>query len=417
MNTENFYTLLKCRLCDNDNLEKFLELKPTPAGNNFLSEEQLVKNYEPEFPLILNFCMDCSHIQLGHVVNPEFLFKDNYHFVSGTSKVNIDHFESYADEVIKEYNLQEDDLVIDIGSNDGTCLEAFKKRKMRVLGIDPAINIAKIANEKGIETISSFFSKELAIKIKNDFGSPKLITSHNVLAHVENFPDIINGIQTLMNEDSIFIFEVGYFYDVFKNFFFDTIYHEHLDYHTVIPLIPYFKKNNMELFKIERKEIQGGSLRNFIQLKSARNKIDVSVSKMIQQENIAGINTLSKLKEFQDNIDNVRNEFSSLMSEIKNNNNTIAGYGAPTKSTTMLNYFNIDGDIIDYIIDDNPLKQNKFTPKFHIPVVPIDYMEEDYPDYLVILAWNFADSIIEKVRKTTEYNGKFIIPLPNVRII
>ena len=418
MNSNLFHDQESCRLCKKSDLAKILELKPTPAGNNFLTLGEKLKNDEPIFPLELYFCKSCFHLQLGHVVNPDHLFKDNYHFVSGTSQVNVNHFENYAEEVISRFKLKKNSFIVDVGSNDGTCLKAFKNRGMRVLGIDAAENIAKIANNNGIETKAAFFSKALALDIKEQYGVPDLITSHNVLAHVEDFSGLIDAITCLMGQNSIFIFEVGYFLDVFQNLWFDTIYHEHLDYHTVAPLKEFFRSMGMELFDTKRVDIQGGSIRNFVQISGGKNKANSSIEELILLEKNEGLTNVSDLKTFQSRIDVVKSDLSQLLKDIKEKSRSIAGYGAPTKSTTLMNYFELDENLIDYIIDDNPLKQGKYSPLLHIPVVSSDYLLGDsQPDYLLILAWNFAESIIEKVKNSSDFDGKYIIPLPRVKIV
>ena len=418
MNSNLFYHQESCRLCKKPDLSKVLKLKPTPAGNNFLTLEEKLKNDEPIFPLKLYLCKNCFHLQLGHVVSPDHLFKDNYHFVSGTSPVNVNHFENYAGEVISRFELKKNSFIIDIGSNDGTCLKAFKNKGMRVLGIDAAENIAKIANKNGIETKAAFFSKTLALNIKEQYGVPDLITSHNVLAHIEDFSGVMDAISSLMDKNSIFIFEVGYFLDVFKNLWFDTIYHEHLDYHTVAPLKEFFRSMGMELFDTKRVDIQGGSIRNFVQISGGKNKANSSIEELILLEKNEGLTNVSDLKTFQSRIDVVKSDLSQLLKDIKEKSRSIAGYGAPTKSTTLMNYFELDENLIDYIIDDNPLKQGKYSPLLHIPVVSSDYLLGDsQPDYLLILAWNFAESIIEKVKNSSDFSGRYIIPLPRVKIV
>lgn len=412
------YRQESCRLCKKTDLSKILELKPTPAGNNFLTREEKLKNDEPIFPLELYFCKSCYHLQLGHVVNPNHLFKDNYHFVSGTSQVNVNHFEHYAEEVVSRFKLKKNSFIVDIGSNDGTCLKAFKNRGMRVLGIDAAKNIAKIANDNGIETKAAFFSKQLALNIKKQYGAPDLITSHNALAHIEDFSGVIDAVASLMDQKSIFIFEVGYFLDVFQNLWFDTIYHEHLDYHTVAPLKKFFRSMGMELFDAKRIDIQGGSIRNFVQMSKGRHQKNNSIEELILLEKNEGLTNVSDLKVFQSRIDYAKDNLSQLLRDIKERGGSIAGYGAPTKSTTLMNYFELDKGLIDYIIDDNPLKQDKYSPLLHIPVVSSDHLLGDsQPDYLLILAWNFAESIIEKVKNSNNFTGKYIIPLPNAKIV
>lgn len=417
MNKKLHYELKECRLCKSTDLNSVINLASTPPGNNFLTIEERNIGLEPVFPLIVNVCMECFHLQLGHIVDPDHLFK-NYHFVSGTSKVNINHFDDYAESVIERFNLKEGSFILDIGSNDGTNLKSFQRRGMRVLGVDPADNIAAIANSNGIETLPEYFTEELALNIRQQYGQPDLITSHNVLAHVDDFSGVMNAIKSLMDKKSIFIFEVGYFMDVYKNLWFDTIYHEHLDYHTVFPLQKFFNQLDMELFKVDTVNIQGGSIRNYIQLSNGSNEIEDSVNKLIDKEKTIGLQDIQEIKKFQSRIDYSKSELLKIFKEIKDSGKSIAGYGAPTKSTTLMNHFEINRDIIDYIIDDNKLKQNKYSPLLHIPITSKQKLYEGkQPEYLIILAWNFAESIIEKVSQEAVFKGDYIIPLPNPRII
>ena len=416
--TDNLhYQLKKCRLCQSTELSNVISLSPTPAGNNFLTELEKNQNKEPVFPLDVNFCEKCFHLQLGHVVDPDHLFK-NYHFVSGTSRVNINHFDEYAEKVISRFNLKKGSLVLDVGSNDGTCLKAFQKRGMNVLGVDPADNVAEIANENGVETIADYFNKDLAKIIKQNYGIPSLITSHNVLAHIEDFSGVMKAIKTLMDEESIFIFEVGYFHDVFDNLWFDTIYHEHLDYHTVSPLKDFFDANEMNLFDVERVDIQGGSIRNFVQLSNGSRKIESSIDELIKLESVKGLHQAQGILDYQSRIDDSKSELTSMLEDIKESGHSIAGYGAPTKSTTLMNHFELGSRFIDYIIDDNELKQGKYSPLLHIPIVSKKELKKDSkPDFLIILAWNFAESIIEKVKNEGNFDGSYIIPLPKPKIV
>ena len=416
--TDNLhYQLNKCRLCGSSDLSIVISLSPTPAGNNFLTEFEKSQNDEPVFPLDVNFCGECFHLQLGHIVDPDHLFK-NYHFVSGTSKVNINHFDHYAEEVISRFNLKEGSLILDVGSNDGTCLKSFQKRGMKVLGVDPADNVAEIANKNGIETIADYFNQDLAKYIRENYGVPSLITSHNVLAHVEDFLGVMNAIKTLMDDESIFIFEVGYFYDVYDNLWFDTIYHEHLDYHTVSPLKDFFDINEMNLFDVERVDIQGGSIRNFVQLKNGSRKIEPSIDELIKLESAKGLHQAQGIMNYQSRIDDIKGELIKMLKDIKESGHSIAGYGAPTKSTTLMNHFELGNHLIDYIIDDNELKQNKYSPLLHIPIVSKKELKKDSkPDFLIILAWNFAESIIEKVKNEGNFEGSYIIPLPKPIIL
>lgn len=405
-----------CRICQSSSLQKVVELTPTPPGNNFLSREQIGVQ-EKEFPLDLFFCKNCYHIQLGHVVDPSFLFQNNYSYISSTSPVFVDHLKSYAEYIIDLYNIQNSSMVIDIGSNDGTCLKFFKDLGMSVLGVDPATEIAKIANEKGINTIPDFFSSNLANKIRKVYGQADLITSHNACAHIDQLDGVIAGVETLLKDDGIFIMEVGYFVDVLQNKWFDTIYHEHVDYHTVAPLEKLFYRFNMELIRVERISPQGGSIRVIVQKKGGIHDRDESVSNLITLEESVGLDKPETLINFQKQIDIVRDEFQYLIKKIKKDGKSIAAFGAPTKATTLSYHFKIETNQIDFIVDDNPLKQGLFSPGKHFPVYDASKIYSDKPDYLLILAWNFADSIMEKHKNFLKSGGSFILPMPKPVII
>ncbi len=413
---ENYYQRKNCRICLSSNIVKALSLEPTPPGNNFVSRGQLNLK-EKTYPLILYFCKDCSHIQLGHVVNPSILYQNDYSYLTSTSPVFVKHFEKYASHVNDIIQLPDRSFIIDIGSNDGTCLSFFKKMGFNVLGVDPAENIANIAKKNGINTIPEFFSSNLARKIKNEYGLADLITSHNACAHIDDLDNILSGIDILLKDNGVFILEVGYFFDVFSNRWFDTIYHEHLDYHTVSPLEKLFSRFNMQIFKVERINPQGGSIRVFIQKQNGNHIIDKSVDKLISLEKDKGIDKLESLIKFEKYIKDVKQDLINIIRRIKSNGKTIAAFGAPTKATTLCYYFEINKEDIDFIIDDNKLKQNLFTPGKHIPVFSQEKLYEQHPDYLLILAWNFAESIMKKHRAYKDKGGKFIIPMPTPIII
>lgn len=403
-------------MCGNASLESVMSLTPTPPGNDLLTKQELAQK-EKSYPLELMFCNSCTHIQLGHVVNPEILYQKNYTYVSGTSEVFIEHLRKYSSEIIKRFDLKPKSLVIDIGSNDGTCLSFFKKNNMRVLGIDPAKEIANQATQNGIETINDFFNSELSKKILQKHGFAKLITSHNACAHIDNLIDVVRGVEILLDDDGIFVLEVGYFVDVFQNTWFDTIYHEHLDFHTVAPFKKLFERVDMSVISVERITPQGGSIRVIAKKNKVDIKIDESVSNLIQLERDLGLNEIDTFLEFNNKIEMVKFELTNLVESLKKNGKTIAGFGAPTKATTLMGHFDLDNEILDFIVDDNPLKRGLFTPLSHIPIFSPEALYEKKPDYVLILAWNFAKPIIKNHEKYSKEIGKFIIPMPIPQII
>ncbi len=416
MGKSNFYFRDTCRMCEVTSLTKVLELTPTPPGNEFLSEQEIgIK--ETKYPLDLYFCEECSHLQLGHVVNPKILYQKNYTYVSGTSPNFVNHLKTYSIDMIKNFKLKFDDLVVDIGSNDGTTLKFFKNAGLKVLGIDPAKDIAQNATKEGINTIGDFFSLSLACKLKKKFGPCKLITSHNACAHIDDLLDVVTGVEHWLDNDGIFVIEVGYFVDVYQHTWFDTIYHEHLDYHTVAPFEKLFDRVNMEVIDVKRISPQGGSIRIIAQKRGGKYKRSSSVGKLIALEHKLGLNKAKSLEKFEKKINLVKENLQKLIFKLKDNGKTIAGFGAPTKATTLMSHFGLNEKILDFIVDDNPLKQGLYTPITHIPVLPKETLYKRKPDYVLILAWNFAKPIMEKEKRYSKDIGKFIVPMPVPKIV
>ncbi len=403
-------------MCNSSSLSKAMVLTPTPPGNDFLTEEELGRN-EDIYPLDLYFCSECFHIQLGHVVDPKILYQKNYTYVSATSNHFVNHLENYAKEMIERFQLKEESMVVDIGSNDGTCLSFFKANGMRVLGVDPATEVAQLANKNGIETVSDFFNYEVAVMLKKKYGNVDFITSHNACAHIDNLIDVIRGVEFLLKKDGVFVLEVGYFVDVFTNTWFDTIYHEHVDFHTVAPFEKLFSQVGMELIRVERISPQGGSIRVMAQKIGGNFYRDDSVDSLIEIEKKLELNKLQTLLQFDQKISIVKKNLQNLLLEIKGKGKTIAGFGAPTKATTLMNHFGIDEKILDFIVDENPLKQGLFTPLSHIPIFSASTIYEKKPDYVLILAWNFAEPIMKNHLKYAKEIGEFILPMPIPQIV
>jgi SAM-dependent methyltransferase len=403
-----------CQLCDSKTLTMILSLAPTPPANAFVPESELDKP-QPYFPLDVFQCEDCHHVQLVDVVDPAVLF-ENYVYVSGTSPAFVKHFEDYAETICSRFAPAADSLVVDIGSNDGTLLGFFKQRGHHVLGIDPARDIASRATEAGIETLPAFFTPDLAADIAAERGAAAVVTANNVFAHAEDLYSIASGIARLLAHDGVFAFEVSYLVDVFQDVLFDTIYHEHMAYHAVGPLQRFFMRAGLELFAAERVTSHGGSLRGYVQKAGGPHPADGTVDALIEAEKQLGLNRSATLKKFGARIDGLRDRFTEMLSEQIGAGKSIAGYGAPAKATTLLHHFGIEPDTLDYIIDDSPLKQGLYSPGQHIPVVSSDILSRNPPDILVILAWNFADVIMKNNAAFVENGGRFLIPVPEVRL-
>lgn len=404
-----------CRLCGGGRLTMVLSLVPTPPANAFVPASE-IGTPQPAFPLDLFFCEDCAHVQLLDVVDPRVLF-ENYVYVSGTSPVFVRHFEDYANDVVARFAIRPGALALDIGSNDGTLLSFFQKAGMAVLGVDPARDIAQAATARGIETIADFFTPALAARIRAERGAASVITANNVFAHVDDLAGVARGVRALLAEDGVFVFEVSYLVDVTEKTLFDTIYHEHLAYHSVQPLLRFLEANDLELIEAIRVDSHGGSLRGVAQPKGGPRPVGASVAEAVALERRLGLDRAETFHAFARDIEALKDELGALLRRLKGEGRSIAGFGAPAKATTLLYHFGIGPDIIDFIVDDSPLKQGLFTPGMHIPVLPGTAIAERKPDYLVVLAWNFAQPIIAKQAAFREAGGRFIVPLPKVEVV
>jgi SAM-dependent methyltransferase len=403
-------------MCGEESLTKVMSLTPTPPGNDFLTKEELGRE-EPVYPLDLYFCEACHHVQLGHVVDPQILYQKNYSYVSATSAHFVNHLKNYATEMVDRFKLQSGNLVADIGSNDGTCLSFFKEQGMSVVGVDPATEIAEMATENGIETVADFFGYDLAVGLREKYGAAKYITSHNACAHIDDLLDVVKGVEHWLAKDGVFVLEVGYLLDVYRNTWFDTIYHEHVDYHTVAPFEKLFARVGMELIAVDRISPQGGSIRVMVQKQGGAIERDSSVDTLIALEHELGLDRAETLHKFDRKITQVREKLQKLLASLKEDGKTIAGFGAPTKATTLMAHFGLDETLLDFIVDDNPLKQGLFTPTTHISVLSADELYERKPDYLLILAWNFAEPIMKMHQKYRDEVGQFILPMPDPEIL
>ena len=393
-----------------------MSLGATPLANEFVSEAFRGKSQE-RFPLDVHICNGCGHVQLLDVVDPEVLFR-HYVYVSSTSPVFVDHFHRYAEAMLAFTGMRAGSQVIEIGSNDGVLLRFFKEAGMRVLGIDPARQIAAEATRAGIETLPEFFDLSLATRLRAQGWQASLIAANNVFAHADDLHAITEGVARLLTPDGVFVFEVSYLMDVVEKTLFDTIYHEHLSYHTVKPLAGLFERHGMELIDAIRVDSHGGSLRGIVKLKGGPFRRSPSVDQLIAEEARLGLHGPEAYRMFFDNIQRRKVELTSLLRQLKGAGKRLAGFGAPAKATTLMFHFGLGPETLDYVIDDSPLKQGLYTPGHHIPVVPSSYLYDaaHRPDDALILAWNFAEPIIKRHQAFLDAGGHFIVPLPKVEV-
>jgi len=387
-----------------------LDLGEQPPANSFINQSDL-NSSEPKFPLRLFWCRDCFLVQLLDIVDKEYLFK-NYLYMTSASKPIVEHFIKYAKEIYEEF-LQglDEPLVVEIGSNDGSLLAEFKKLGTSILGIEPATNLANLANQSNITTTNTFFSSKVGKEITQSRNA-SVVVANNVIGHVEDLQDLMEGIKILIGEKGVFIFEVPYLVDLIKKLEFDTIYHEHLSYFSLLPIMNLTNRYGLEIFDVKKQSVHGGTIRVFISQKNSF-KVKDSVKHFLDEEHRFGLDNIEIYRNFSVKVAEFKRKLKTELEIIKKENKSIFGYGAPAKGNVLLNYCNIDTRFLDYIIDTTPLKQGKYTPGTHIPIFPPEKISDKGDGHIaLLLAWNYESEILEKEKQFREKGGKFLIPIP-----
>ena len=406
--------MYKCRFCKNDNLELILDLGFCPLVDSFLKKEQL-QQPETFYPLQVFFCENCGLSQLGYVPPLEKIFNNEYAYEAGVTKTRRkNHFEM-AESISKRFNLTNNSLVVDIGSNVGVLLEGFREQEVEIMGVDASDNVAEIARKKGINTITGFFGPEIAQQISST-KKASVITATNVFAHMNDYDYFLKGIDILLKDDGVFVFQVHYLLDLLNGLQYDMIFHEHILFESIKPLISLFDRLNMDIFDVERFELDGGVIRCFA-CKKNTHKITDNVKKLLTQEESAGIHDKEKLITFSKKVQKHRNNLISLLNDLKQQGKKIIAFSMPAKGVALLNYCKIDTRIIDYATEGSDLKIGKYSPGSHIPIKSDDELNKDPPDYALLLAWNFEREIVNKNQDFLKRGGKFIIPIPEPRIV
>jgi dTDP-4-dehydrorhamnose reductase/SAM-dependent methyltransferase len=406
---KNWTNREKCRLCESVQLQIFFKLEPTPQANHFVNSPISQK----VIPLDICICNQCKHIQLIQILDKSFQYS-KYLYITSASQTMVTHIISNIDFFLKNFNIKKNDYILEIGANDGTGIHFLIENGFyNSIGIDPAENIKNIHN---LPIICDFFDSKILNNEKFKKNTFKLIYAFHCCAHIENIQDIFYTIYNLLTDDGIFIMEVGYFYEVYKNYLFDTIYHEHIDYHTCKTMQKFCYKNNMTLFDVKTNKIQSGSIQFFIS-KKLNTQINENVYNLIKEEEKIELFDINKLLNWKEKIILNSRDLNSIISSFINQNKIIFGYGASAKSTTFIHQFKLSNNVIKYIIDDSYLKQNLFTPGTNIPIVSIDILNYEKCDYLLILSWNFLDIILSKIDKYRKCGLRIIIPFPTINII
>jgi SAM-dependent methyltransferase len=405
----------RCRLCDSPRLERVLPIAASPIGDAYVPQDRLD---EPQacYPLDLYLCHDCGHVQNVDVVNPEILFRD-YTYKTSSSLGLVEHYRAYANEVTSRFAVPQDALALEIGSNDGSLLGFFKSHGMRVLGVDPAREIAEATTRRGIPTVAEFFGSTLAKQLREEYGPASIVAANNVFAHADDLADVVRGIHTMLAPNGVFVFEVSYLPDIVDRFLFDTVYHEHVSYHSIGPLARFFDRLDMQIFDIERIASKGGSIRGFAQRKQeGRHAVSQIVTTMIDDENRRGFTDPQIYRSYGAAIDERKSALAKVVDTARAQGKRVAGYGASTTVTTLMWHFELTQKL-DFLADDNPVKQGLFAPVCHIPVLPSDELYTRKPDYVVILAWNYAEPIMKRHQRYLDEGGTFVIPLPELRVV
>ena len=406
-----------CRLCGSKDLVEVWSAGETPLANSYVTPEEVARHVPEAFaPLRVFSCRTCYLIQLRDVVNPDALFRQ-YLYVSSTSPSFVKHFEDYANHLRQRFHLTRTSLVIDVGSNDGVLLRPLQQAEIRVLGIDPAENLAAEATAKGIFTLPEYFSPPVASRVLREHGPAAVIAANNVFAHTDGIDTFLEAVKTLLAPDGVYVFEVQYLRDLVEKNLFDIVYHEHVNYYHLTPLVSYMEKHGMEVFDVQRVPVHGGSIRVFVQRQGGTHPRSETVARMMGEEALTGLNDLSVYQTFAMRIAENGKKLRALLQEIRASGKRVVGYGAPAKATTLMYAFGLTGNDLEYIVDDAPLKQGRLMPGTHVPIVSSEQLYADKPDYCLILAWNFADQIREKHRGYAADGRKFIVPVPEPRIL
>lgn len=403
-----------CLVCTSDSVEEFLDLGRTALANKFLSPDELAKP-EPKYPLRVGFCQSCGHVQLTEKVPPDAMFTD-YLYVSSASETLKAHFDDLSRTLVDRHGLGADDLVVDIGCNDASLLSCFRRRGTRTLGVDPAKNLAEFASGTGIERYQGFFNAASAREIAERWGQASLVTATNTFPHIPKLRDFVAGIDAVLAPGGTFVVEAHYLVDLLDQLAFDTVYHEHVSYWALGPMVRLFEEYGMEVVRAERLPLHHGQLRASMR-RRGEGEVDSSVGEILAMERERGVGELATWHAFAERTNQIKRDLLSTLYELRDQGKRLAAYGAPAKGSTLLEFLEIGPDLLEFIADRSSLKQGRYTPGSHIPIVAPERLLVERPDYLLLLAWNFVDEILEQQAAYREQGGRFILPIPEVKVL
>ena len=407
---------MKCRFCNHEVIDEFIDLVNSPASNSYLSKEQL---NEPEtyYPLKVYVCRNCFLVQVDEYKSFDSIFDNNYAYFSSYSTSWLQHCKNYVEKMISEFNLNENSHVVEIASNDGYLLQYFLPHHIPVLGIEPTKNTAEVAILKGIPCITEFFGVKLANELAARGRRADLLIGNNVLAHVPNINDFVQGLKILLSDEGVITMEFPHLIELSENNQFDTIYHEHFSYLSFYAAKQIFANQGLSLFKVETLPTHGGSIRIYATHSERNILIDASVAEMEAIELSKGVNNIEYYKGFQEKALQIKIDVLDFLIQQKKGGKKVAAYGAAAKGNTLLNYCGVKNDMVAFVVDANPSKQNKYLPASHIPVYSEERIKTEKPDFVLILPWNLKNEITKQLDYISSWGGKFVVPIPHLEII
>lgn len=404
-----------CRLCGASLRHTFVDLVASPPCQSFLKPEQL-DEMEPYYPLHALVCNECFLVQLKEYVTPDSIFRE-YAYFSSFSTSWVEHAKTYCEMIAPRFNLGPDSLAVEIACNDGYLLQHFLPMGIPVLGVEPALNVGKAAEEKGIPVCPEFFGKDLAAQLKNEGKNADLIIGNNVLAHVPNLNDFVSGVKHLLKPEGIATFEFPHLERLMQENQFDTIYHEHFSYFSFVTIERMAKRHGLKLVDVEELPTHGGSLRIYLAHEDSSHEPAPAVANLLSRERNAGFERLETYTSFGEQVIKTKHDLLAFLIQAKSQGKKIVGYGAPGKGNTLLNYCGIGTDFLDFVVDRNTYKQGLFTPGMRVPILPVDAIDKHKPDLILILPWNLKAEIMGQMRHALEWGAEFVVPIPNVQIV